>query len=95
MIYCLKSSFDREKHRFKKKINIKVMELMEFIYWGGSVARSKSDIANSTIRIFLQKVGGFYDEARGYEKYVPTRKQKQELLIFLFQSRFSPMAMLV
>ena len=44
------------------------------------MARTKSDIANSAIRIFLQKVGVFYDEARGHEKFVPTKKQKQELL---------------
>lgn len=44
------------------------------------MARSKSDIANSAIRIFLQKVGVFYDEARGYEKFVPNKKQKTKLL---------------
>ena len=44
------------------------------------MARSKSDIANSAIRIFLQKVGIFYDEARGYNKFVPNKKQKEELL---------------
>ena len=44
------------------------------------MARSKSDIANSAIRIFLQKVGVFYDEARSFDKFVPTKKQKQELL---------------
>ena len=44
------------------------------------MARSKSDIANSAIRIFLQKVGVFYDEERGLEKFVPTKKQKITLL---------------
>lgn len=44
------------------------------------MARSKSDIANSAIRIFLQKVGVFYDQERGYEKFVPNKKQKEELL---------------
>ncbi len=44
------------------------------------MARSKSDIANSAIRIFLQKVGVFYDEERGLEKFVPTKIQKITLL---------------
>lgn len=44
------------------------------------MARSKSDIANSAIRIFLQKVGVFYDEARGLKKFVPNKAQKEELL---------------
>jgi 5-methylcytosine-specific restriction endonuclease McrA len=44
------------------------------------MARSKSDISNSAIRIFLQKVGKFYDEARGYTAFGPTKLQKQELL---------------
>lgn len=44
------------------------------------MARSKSDIANSAIRIFLQKVGVFYDDARGFDKFVPNTKQKVELL---------------
>lgn len=42
--------------------------------------RTKSDIANSAIRIFLQQVGVFYDEKRGYERFVPTKKQKEKLL---------------
>ena len=46
------------------------------------MARSKSDIANSAIRIFLQKVGVFYDEERGLEKFVPTKKQKITLMEF-------------
>jgi hypothetical protein len=44
------------------------------------MARSKSDISNSAIRIFLQNVGKFYDEARGFDAFRPTKSQKQELL---------------
>ncbi len=44
------------------------------------MARSRSDISNSAIRIFLQKVGRFYDEERGYSGFVPTKGQKEELL---------------
>jgi 5-methylcytosine-specific restriction endonuclease McrA len=46
------------------------------------MARSKSDISNSAIRIFLQKVGKYYDEARGYSEFRPTKLQRQELLDF-------------
>jgi hypothetical protein len=46
------------------------------------MARSKSDISNSAIRIFLQDVGKFYDQARGYEPFVPKVAQKDELLDF-------------
>jgi HNH endonuclease len=46
------------------------------------MARSKSDISNSAIRIFLQDVGKFYDEARGYESFGPKVAQKDELLDF-------------
>ena len=46
------------------------------------MARSKYDIANSAIRIFLQDVGKFYDQARGYEPFVPKVGQVDELLIF-------------
>ena len=42
--------------------------------------RSKSDISNSAIRIFLQDVGKFYDKARGYEAFGPKKNQKEELL---------------
>ena len=42
--------------------------------------RTKSDIANSAIRIFLQDVGKFYDEERGLDPFRPKRGQKQELL---------------
>ncbi len=44
------------------------------------MARSKSDISNSAIRIFLQKVGEFYDKERGLERFVPTKFQKDELI---------------
>jgi hypothetical protein len=33
------------------------------------MARSKSDISNSAIRIFLQDVGKYYDEVRGFEPF--------------------------
>ncbi len=46
------------------------------------MARSKSDISNSAIRIFLQDVGKFYDEARGLEIFGPKPAQKEELLIY-------------
>ena len=46
------------------------------------MARSKSDISNSAIRIFLQNVGKFYDEARGYDPFGPKVAQKDELLEF-------------
>lgn len=44
--------------------------------------RSKSDISNSAIRIFLQDVGRFYDEARGFEPFGPKVAQKDELLTY-------------
>ena len=46
------------------------------------MARSKSDISNSAIRIFLQDVGKFYDEARGFEPFGPKVAQKDELLLY-------------
>jgi hypothetical protein len=46
------------------------------------MARSKSDISNSAIRIFLQDVGKYYDEARGFEPFGPKVTQKDELLEF-------------
>ena len=46
------------------------------------MARSKSDISNSAIRIFLQDVGKFYDEERGFEPFGPKVAQKDELLSF-------------
>ena len=47
-----------------------------------AMARSKSDISNSAIRIFLQEVGKYYDEARGFEPFGPKVAQKDELLDF-------------
>jgi 5-methylcytosine-specific restriction endonuclease McrA len=44
------------------------------------MARSKSDISNSAIRIFLQDVGKFYDKARGFDPFGPKVAQKRELL---------------
>lgn len=46
------------------------------------MGRSKSDISNSAIRIFLQDVGKFYDDARGFEPFGPKVVQKDELLEF-------------
>ena len=46
------------------------------------MARSKSDISNTAIRIFLQNVGKFYDEARNFEPFGPKVGQKDELLEF-------------
>lgn len=46
------------------------------------MAKSKSDISNSAIRIFLQMVGKFYDEARGYQRFAPNNAQKAEMLEF-------------
>ena len=42
--------------------------------------QTKSNIANSAIRIFLQEVGKFYDEARGLDPFGPKKTQKRELL---------------
>ncbi len=44
------------------------------------MARSKSDIANSAIRIFLQDVGRYYDKARGFDPFGPKKAQKEDLL---------------
>ncbi len=44
------------------------------------MARSKSDISNGAIRIFLQDVGKFYDEERGFEPFGSKVGQKDELL---------------
>jgi hypothetical protein len=46
------------------------------------MARSKSDVSNSAIRIFLQKVGDFYDRQRGYDPFKPKVAQSEELLRF-------------
>lgn len=44
------------------------------------MSKSKSDISNNAIRIFLQQVGKFYDEARGFEPFGPKVAQKDKLL---------------
>ena len=46
------------------------------------MARSKSDISNSAIRIFLQEVGKFYDQARGFVPFGSKVVHKDELLSF-------------
>ena len=46
------------------------------------MARSRYDIANTAIRIFLQDVGKFYDEARGLKPFVPLVGQLDELLSY-------------
>ncbi|NKB38738.1 MAG: hypothetical protein GKR93_16515 [Gammaproteobacteria bacterium] len=53
------------------------------------MARSKSDISNGALRIFLQEVGKFYDTKRGFEPFGPKKKQKQVLLeYFKYQCCF-------
>lgn len=42
---------------------------------------SKADISNHTIRIFLQKVGKFYDENRGLQPFSRSRRNKTSLLL--------------
>ena len=44
--------------------------------------RSRSDLSNTAIRIFLQKVGAFYDTERGFEPFIPTKRQKLEVHAF-------------
>jgi hypothetical protein len=44
------------------------------------MARSKSDISNHTIRIFLQMVGKYYDEKRGYKPFSKSGKNIRSLL---------------
>jgi len=44
--------------------------------------RSKADIANAAIRMFLQEVGQFYDQARGFIPYRSMAAQKEEILRF-------------
>lgn len=46
------------------------------------MARSKADISNTAIRMFLQDVGKFYDELRELTPYRGTSSQKQEILSF-------------
>ncbi|MBT3362267.1 MAG: hypothetical protein HN929_10700 [Chloroflexi bacterium] len=59
--------------------NITTCQIYPDIY-NDHMARSKSDIANSAIRIFLQDVGKFYDEKRGFKPFIPNKSQKEELL---------------
>ena len=48
--------------------------------------RSRSDVSNTAVRIFLQEIGESYDRARGFERFSPTKKQKEALLNhFAFQ----------
>lgn len=44
------------------------------------MARSRYDISNAAIRIFLQDVGKFYDQKRGLEPFIPKVAQVTELL---------------
>jgi 5-methylcytosine-specific restriction endonuclease McrA len=44
--------------------------------------RSKSDLSNTAIRIFLQEVGSFYDRERGFEVFKPNGRQKQAVYEF-------------
>ena len=44
--------------------------------------RSRSDIANAALRVFLQQVGKLYDTARGFEEYRSSKIQKQKVLAF-------------
>ncbi|MBI3830602.1 MAG: HNH endonuclease [Planctomycetes bacterium] len=44
--------------------------------------KSKADISNTAIRVFLQMVGISYDEARGLEPFKPSREQCKEVLEF-------------
>jgi hypothetical protein len=44
------------------------------------VSGNKSDISNQGIRLFLKKVGKFYDEARGFDAFTGTGAQKGKLI---------------
>lgn len=46
------------------------------------MSKTKSDISNSAIRIFLLKVGQFYDQQRGFKPFQKSVKTKTELLQF-------------
>lgn len=46
------------------------------------MAKGKSDISNSAIRMFLQKVGEAYDQYRGLQPFKPTTTQWAEVLDF-------------
>ena len=47
------------------------------------MARSKADISNSAIRIFLQRIGEFYDKERDFDKVGHSKAQKEDLLEYL------------
>lgn len=46
------------------------------------MARTKADISNNAVRIFLQEVGKRYDDLRAMPRYRGTRAQKLEILDF-------------
>ena len=48
--------------------------------------RSKSDISNAALRVFLQQVGAFYDRERGFDEYRSYKSQKLQLLEFFNKS---------
>ncbi len=50
------------------------------------MAKSRADISNSAIRVFLQKVGEAYDQYRGLQPFKPTSSQWKEVMDF-FDSR--------
>ena len=45
-------------------------------------AKSRSDISNTAMRVFLQKVGATYDYSRGFEPFLPTPSQMKEVAEF-------------
>lgn len=48
--------------------------------------QSKSNVSNTALRIFLQRVGSFYDQERALEVYRSQRPQKQRLLDYFNDS---------
>jgi hypothetical protein len=42
--------------------------------------RTKADISNTAVRMFLQEVGKRYDDLRGMPRYAGTKAQKREIL---------------
>jgi hypothetical protein len=46
------------------------------------MSKSRADISNSAIRVFLTKVGKAYDELRGLQPFRGTRKQWEEISVF-------------
>lgn len=43
-------------------------------------AKTKSDISNSAIRMFLQATGAFYDQARGYKRFNTSSTEWRDVL---------------